>query len=303
MSIAKQFDPSVVNNMAISQPQQVMLEVRFLEASRNIGRDLGIQWNVVGRRFSAMTGSGLASSGNTPFGTFLASVLSGGVSADALIDALEQRGLARSLADPNLVALSGQTASFLAGGEFPFPVQGDQGRITVEFRKFGVGLKFLPVVLSDGLISLQIEPEVSQLDYTNVLTVGGLTVPGLVVRRANTTVQLRDGQSFAIAGLLQATSSNSANQLPWISDVPVIGALFRSASFARHETELAIIVTPHLVRPVDPAHHLQTPFDRTVPGNDVDRFLLGRQEVPRTLAQASFHPAASARGGYILPGE
>jgi pilus assembly protein CpaC len=279
VDIAKQFGGQVINDLSVSQPQQVMLEVRFLEASKNIGRDLGIEWNASGHGMHLTTGSGGAAGVSPPFGAVLANILAGGVSADLLVQALEGKGLARRLAEPNLIAMSGQTASFLAGGEFPFPVQGDQGRITVEFRKFGVGLTFLPVVLGNGLINLKIEPEVSQLDATNSISTGTISVPGLVVRRASTTVELRDGQSFAIAGLLQITNSESARQLPWLGDVPVLGALFRSASFERHETELAIIVTPHLVRPSAPIQRLRSPLDSALPANDIDRFLFGRQEV------------------------
>ena len=195
LTLAKQFGADVVNSLSISQPQQVMLEVRFIEASRSAGKDLGLNWNVQSRSVAATLGA--AASNATPFGTMLGHILQGGTRVDVLIDALEQKGLGRRLAEPNLIAMSGQTASFLAGGEFPFPVQGDQGRITVEFKKFGVGLTFTPMVLANGVISLKIEPEVSQIDNTNVLSVGGVTVPSLIVRRARTNVELRDGQSFA----------------------------------------------------------------------------------------------------------
>lgn len=298
ITFAKQFGGEVVNSMTISQPQQVMLEVRFIEASRNAGKDLGLKWNINGRSVAATLGA--AASNNTPFGTLLGQILQGGTKVDVIVDALEQNGLGRRLAEPNLIAMSGQSASFLAGGEFPFPVQGDQGRVTVEFKKFGVGLTFTPLVLANGVINLKIEPEVSQIDNTNVLSVGGVTVPSLIVRRASTNVELRDGQSFAIAGLLQSVNSENARQLPWLGDVPVLGTLFRSASFVRNETDLAIIVTPHLVRPTRPGDRLSTPLDATRPPVDAERFLLGKQEIPRTVARAQDSAGKPRAYGHIL---
>ncbi len=307
VTIARTFAPDVINSLSVSSPQQVMLEVRFVEASRNAGRELGVQWDVVGKRVQAQTGLA-ALTNNTPFGAVLGRILQGGTTADVMIKALEDRGLARRLAEPNLIAMSGQTASFLAGGEFPFPVQGEQGRITVEFKKFGVGLTFTPVVLADRLISLKIEPEVSQIDTANTLSVGGIAIPSLIVRRASTLVELRDGQSFAIAGLLQSVNVESQKQLPWIGDVPVLGALFRSAAFEKKETELAIIVTPHLVRPSNPGQKLRTPLDATRPSNDPQLFLLGRQESPREPSPGLFDaptalaaPAAAAPAGPASP--
>ncbi|MDB5644268.1 MAG: Type secretion system secretin RcpA/CpaC, associated with Flp pilus assembly [Hyphomicrobiales bacterium] len=299
MEFARQFGNEVVNSMTVSQPQQVMLEVRFLEVTRNAGRDLGVTWEIgtPNSKFGAATGLGGAAGSSIPFGTVLGKILTRGGNADVIIDALEQKGLARRLAEPNLVAMSGQSASFLAGGEFPFPVQAEQGRVTVAFKKFGVSVNFLPTVLADGVINLKIEPEVSQLDQTNVVSTGGINVPALIVRRANTQVELRDGQSFAIAGLLQATSSDALKQLPWIGDVPIIGTLFRSASFEKRETELVMIVTPRLVQPAPPGTRLKTPFDDNLPANDPDRFLLGKHETPKTSKTVSIKPGP---GGHVL---
>jgi len=286
VTIAKQFGPDIINSVGITQPQQVMLEVRFVEASRTAARELGVNWKILGKSASVVTGTAGLLSNSTPFGTIMATLLGNGIQADPLIQALEDRGVARRLAEPNLVALSGDTASFLAGGEFPFPVQGQLNQISIEFKKFGVGLAFTPTVLSNGLINLKIEPEVSQIDPTNILSVGGVQVPGLIVRRSSTTVELRDGQSFAIAGMLQADSLTNAKQLPWIADVPILGALFRSADFQKRETELAIIVTPRLVRPDRPVEIVKTPLDGTLPANDADFFLLGKHEVTHEQAQA-----------------
>ena len=306
VQIAKQFGPEVINSVQVSQPQQVMLEVRFVEATRQAGRDLGVQWNVFGNNYLAnigntrlgasqlpVTSDGLSAvsvagvlSGTAPFGVLVGRMIKDGLKVDVIVNALEQKGLARSLAEPNLVALSGDTASFLAGGEYPFPVPGGPtGQITIEFKRFGVGLAFTPTVLSGGLINMRIEPEVSQLDFSNAVPVNGFRVPGLIVRRASTTVELRDGQSFVIGGLLQSVGHNQLSQLPWLGDVPVLGALFRSASYQKEETDLAIIVTPRLVRPARPGDVIKTPLDSSLPANDADLFLMGKTEITPAMAQ------------------
>jgi pilus assembly protein CpaC len=288
MAIAEQVAPGQVTNaMTVRGSQQVLLEVRFVEATRQSSRDLGVGWEVMGTHVNALTGItgavggnplvGLASN-NIPFGVAIARLLDNGTKADAIVQALEKRGLARRLAEPNLVALSGDTASFLAGGEFPFPVQADNNKITIEFKKFGIGLAFTPTVLGEGLINLKIEPEVSELDPTSSLRVNGIEVPGLMVRRTQTTIELRDGQSFAIAGLLYNNHTKAQSQLPWIGEVPVLGTLFRSASFQRKETDLVIIVTPRLVQPARPGQKLATPLDGRIPSNDPEFFLGGTQE-------------------------
>ncbi len=302
MTLARQFSPDgVTNAMSISSSQQVLLEVRFVEAQRSAGRDLGVQWDVVQDNINMQTGVGILANA-TPFGTIIGSLLSGGVDADVIIEALEERGLARRLAEPNLVALSGDTASFLAGGEFPFPTGADENEIRIEFKKFGVGLEFTPTVLSNGLINLQISPEVSQLDPTTTLRIAGVEIPRLVVRRASTTVELRDGQSFAIAGLLQANHTNAVSALPWIGQVPVIGPLFRSSSFSKEETDLVIIITPRLVQPATPDQRLATPLDSTQPGNDIDFFFNGDMEVPNDVIDF-FRSGDEVRGpyGHIIP--
>jgi pilus assembly protein CpaC len=294
MTIAKQFGADVINSVKVSAPQQVMLEVRFVEVQRNASRELGVNWQVVqtnllngGAGIAAtvgQAGSGVGLlSGAAPFGSIVGKMLSNGVQADQLLQALETRGVVRRLAEPNLVTLSGDTASFLAGGEFPIPISSTNGTISVAFKKYGVGLAFTPTVLGDGLINLKIEPEVSQIDPTTVITVGGITIPSLIVRRANTTVELRDGQSFAIAGLLQNDLSTDQKQLPWLADVPVLGALARSASYQKKETDLVIIITPRLVRPARPDQHLRTPIDDATPANDPDFFLLGQAEITEPM--------------------
>jgi len=299
LSIAEQTAPQAVTNaLSVRGSQQVLLEVRFVEADRESSRELGVGWDVFGNRIAAISGvTGVTSAGtpvlglasnNVPFGAAIARLLDGGTKADVIVQALEKRGLARRLAEPNLVALSGDTASFLAGGEFPFPVAAENNRITVEFKKFGVGLAFTPTVLDDGLINVKIEPEVSELDPTTTLRVEGVEIPSLIIRRAQTTIELRDGQSFAVAGLLSANNFKNQKQLPWIGEVPVLGTLFRSAAFQKKETDLVIIVTPHLVRPARPGEKLVTPLDGRVSSNDREFFLRGQQEVKVDRPQA-FH--------------
>ena len=300
VTIAKQFGPDVINSIGVTQPQQVLLEVRFVEASREASRELGINWNIIGKTVTASLGTPGLLSNSSPFGTIMATLLGKGVEADLLIKALEDRGVARRLAEPNLVALSGDTASFLAGGEFPFPVMGTLQQITIEFKKFGVGLAFTPTVLANGLINLKIEPEVSQLDPSNTFSVGGVQIPSLIVRRASTTVELRDGQSFAIAGLLQANSTTNQQQLPWIADIPILGALFRSAQYQKNETDLAIIVTPRIVRPARPIDMVRTPLDNSLPANDTDFFLNGQPEVRRAPVQDISADPQTPEDGHIL---
>jgi pilus assembly protein CpaC len=316
----------VVNAMNVAGPQQVMLEVRFLEVNRQAGRDLGVNLyggNATGSR-AGNTGLGQGGSaggitgvgrgradedgvpipgsstpgglpllgtagtllGNAvPYGSLLTSVLklNNGASLDLLVTALETKGLVRRLAEPNLMALSGDAARFLAGGEFPVPVasrptDGFQS-VTIEFKKFGVELAFVPTVLSRGVINLRVEPSVSELDFQNAVTIAGTVIPALSRRDARTTVELRDGQSFAIAGLLQTRNRQDVSQLPWIGSVPVLGALFRSSSYQQLETDLVIIVTPRLVAPAVPGQRLASPLDSRLPANDVDFFLNGQMEV------------------------
>jgi pilus assembly protein CpaC len=292
--IARQFAPEIINSVQVLQSQQVVLEVRFVEATRQASRELGFQWNAfgqntianVGNRLpagalptSTTVGAGFPGITTAPFGFVLAAMNKAGLTVDVAINALEERGLIRSLAEPNLVALSGDTASFLAGGEIPILVPQTLGTVSIEYKKYGVGLAFTPTVLRDGLVNLKIDPEVSELDLAHPVTIQGYNIPPLIVRRASTTVELRDGQSFALGGLLQNKSTTAQEQLPWLGDIPVLGALFRSASYQKNETDLAIIVTPRLVRPTRPGDPVKTPLDNTLPANDIDFFLMGKPEV------------------------
>jgi pilus assembly protein CpaC len=325
VQVAKALSPEgVVNAMQVAPSQQVMLEVRFLEVTRDAGRHVGVNWAgatpgpngvkrgfTTGRNETQLVNSNTVPSSGTPplngsvgipliqslstlvgtatpaagFGTILANVIStaNGTTLDVLITALETKGLVRRLAEPNLITLSGDPARFLAGGEFPVPVAattlGGIPTITIEFKKFGVELAFVPTVLARGVINLRVEPSVSELDFANAVTISGTTIPALTKRDARTTVELRDGQSFAIAGLLQTRSAKDIQQVPWLGSVPVLGSLFRSSAYIQNETDLVIIVTPRLVSPAVPGQQLASPLNSRLPGNDVDFFLNGQPEV------------------------
>lgn len=317
VTIARQFGPEIINSVSVMQPQQVMLEVRFIEISRNASRELGVQWNRFGGNSTINVGNNTTDlpitssasataagvlSGATPFGFLLGRIVAGGTTTDIAINALEQKGIARSLAEPNLVALSGDTASFLAGGEYPIPISSQNGQVTVDYKKYGVGLAFTPTVLGKGLINLKIEPEVSQIDSNHSVQVStNVSVPALTVRRASTTVELRDGQSFAIGGLLQSDNRNMIDQLPWIGNVPVLGALFASRSYLKNESDLVIIVTPRLVRPARPGDGLRTPADDSLAPNDLDFFLMGKTEMSPRQARALTPATARIAAAGALP--
>lgn len=292
VQLAKAFaGDNVVNLMSMGGSQQVMLEVRFAEVSRSVGKGLGIRsfFSSNGGRFSGVTGPGaslIPGEGGSNFGNGdlqVGSVTDAfgivtrsftdvlGIDIDVALDALEDKGLSKTLAEPTLISLSGETASFLAGGEFPVPIlQGNGGQgstsggnngITIEFKPFGVSLGFTPTVLSDNTINLIVEPEVSSIDPSASINVGGLSVPGLSTRRASTVLELRDGESFAIAGLIQQDFETTVDQVPLLGSLPIIGSLFRSSRFRKGETELLIIVTPRLVQPIKPGQ-VRLPTDR-----------------------------------------
>ncbi|MBV9527435.1 MAG: type II and III secretion system protein family protein [Sphingomonas sp.] len=304
----------VVNMLSIGSSQQVMLEVRFSEVKRSALQQLGFRYGgnngsnfagVIGNGSGLQPGSGDSSNPATPFGNGrltlgtiadTAAVLTrkfgiGGLNFWAAFDALETKGDVNTLAEPTLTALSGETASFLAGGEFPVPVVQNGGgggggagaggngssAISVEWKPFGVSLSFTPTVLADGVINLVVAPEVSSIDPSASITINNLTIPGLQTRRAKTVVELRDGESFALAGLLRKDFQDTIREVPLLGKLPIIGTLFRSTGFQHQETELVIIVTPRLVRPVR-AGTLRVPTDRVLPPNEADLLLNGRQD-------------------------
>jgi pilus assembly protein CpaC len=252
-ALADKFAPdgAVTSALTVRASQQVILEVRVLEASRTALKEAGINVEAANNAHLALTtGSGLLGV-SSPQGALRLSGSIGTASVDVTLQALEEKGVIRTLARPNLVALSGQKAKFLAGGEFPFPVPQDRDTIGIEFREYGVKLEFEPVVQDNGLIRLRVAPEVSQLDVRNSIRVLNVDVPALSVRRTETTVELKEGEAFAIAGLFQQDYLNQVRQLPGLGDVPVLGSLFRSSRWRRQETELVVVVTPRLATAAD----------------------------------------------------
>ena len=272
--LADKFAPeSITSALTVRASQQVILEVRVLEAGRSDLKDIGFNLAATdGVNFALATGSGLIGP-STPQGVLQVRGSIGSVDIDLMLQALEEKGVVRTLARPNLVALSGQKASFLAGGEFPFPVPNGRDTVSIEFREFGVKLDFEPVVQDNGLIRLLVAPEVSALDTRANLRLNGMEVPSLTVRRAATTVELKSGESFAVAGLFQQDYANAIRQLPGIVQVPVIGSLFRSARWKRQESELVIIVTPRLATAEDLTGETRIMAGRET--NPIDLILLG----------------------------
>jgi pilus assembly protein CpaC len=289
LALAETYDPGkVVNMLAVQGAQQVMLSVRFVEMERTAAKNLRLNSELTptsgSPSVSFVTGDTLLSSAQTALGSignFGLSWAVGGGNLDLLFDALETKGLVKTLAEPTLTAMSGDTANFLAGGEFPIPVNqssaglGTLPTITVEYKQFGISLAFTPTVLQDGLVNMVVNPEVSSIDPTTSVSLGSISVPGIKIRRTHTTVELRDGESFTIAGLMADNYQNSVRQYPFLGDIPVLGTLFRSTGFQRDQTELVIIVTPHLVTPHKGS--IATPADHFVPPSDFELFLFGTQ--------------------------
>ena len=296
MALARAYAPEEkINNLVtVGGVHQVMLEVRVAEMDRATTKRLGINFNYFeDGRFGASLLGGLSSFSFPDFDSDVGSWMfdlppssavnamfrfhDNGATWTGLIDALKQDGLVKILAEPNLIAMSGQQAEFLAGGEFPIPVPQENGSITIAYKRFGVGLTFKPTVLNSQKISVQVEPEVSELDFSTAVQFSGFVVPGLSTRRASTTIELGDGQSFAIAGLLKNTVRDAVQKFPLLGDIPVLGMLFRSKSFQKNETELVIVVTPRLVRPVD-GTQLTFPTDNYIEPNDAEFYLMGFME-------------------------
>ena len=293
LDLAERYAPERVSNlMGVGGIQQVMLKVRFAEMQRNVSKSLssslalngvlGGSTGVNGGTGTVNTAGGVAASlaGTIPTtnenaGAVLFGFNAGSTQVGILLEALEQKGMVRFLAEPNLTALSGQEAKFLAGGEYPVPVAQTGDRITIEFKPYGVELAFIPRVVDKDLINLELKAAVSAIDPTNSLRLGDIEIAAFTRRETSSTVEMRDGESFAIAGLLTDDFIDNSSQLPWIGDVPVLGALFRSADYQRSQTELVIIVTAHLVTPTR-GDALALPTDRIKPPTEKDLFLFGR---------------------------
>ena len=294
LDLAQRYAPERVSNlMSVGGVQQVMLKVRFAEMQRNVSKSLSSSLGLNGSIFGGDTGlnggtgtvnnqPGLtnALTGNIPAvndntGAVLFGFNAGSVQVGLLIEALEQKGVVRTLAEPNLTALSGQEAKFLAGGEYPVPVAQEEGQISVEFKPFGIELNFTPRVVAKDVINLEMMAAVSAIDPSNSVTFNGFQVDAFSRRETSTTVEMRDGESFAIAGLIQDDFVDNVGQLPWLGDVPVLGTLFRSSSYQRNQTELVIIITAHLVTPTR-GEAFALPTDRVRPPSETDLFLGGK---------------------------
>ncbi|MBA3668150.1 MAG: type II and III secretion system protein family protein [Sphingomonas sp.] len=307
----------VVSRLRSATPLQVNLKVKIAEVNRSLVRQMGVNLlsrdSTGGTLFGIAQGDGTAVKsanpfqvGNLPGGTTLG--IAGkifGLDVLSSLDLSEADGLVTTLAEPNLTALSGETASFLAGGEFPVPVSQSLGTVTIEYKQYGVGLAFTPIVLADGRISMRVRPEVSELTNEGSIRLNGYNVPGLTTRRAETTVELGSGQSFMIAGLLRNANTNNVDKAPFLGDLPILGALFRSTKYRRAETELVIIVTPYLVRPV--SSQLALPTDGYRSPTAVEQMLEGQSYtgVSGQKAVASPGPAiggAAAAAAAASPG-
>jgi len=278
----------VRNLLEVGGVHQVMLEVRVTEMSKSVLNRLGVNFCYTrGGDLGLSLLGGLVQLGETtktatnvlvsPIVNALFRFDKGDATWSGFVDALKEDGLVKILAEPTLIALSGQTANFLAGGEFPIPVPQGLGSVGIEYKSFGVSLSFTPTVLSEDKISIKVAPEVSELDFSTALSIGGVVVPGLSTRKASTVVELADGQSFAIAGLLKETVRDKMSKFPLLGDIPILGALFRSRAFQKNETELIIIVTPHLVKPLD-SERQTLPTDFYIEPDDTEIYLLGLME-------------------------
>jgi pilus assembly protein CpaC len=292
LDLAQRYAPEAVSNLlSVGGTQQVMLKVRFAEMRRSVSKDLStsLGFTTDGGRFGAngftntyqegdnpvaFTNSGTISSTRERNGVFSFGFGSGSLRAAVVIEALESKGLVRTLAEPNLTALSGQEASFLAGGEYPIPVTDEDG-ISIEYRPFGVELKFTPTVIDEDIINLRMNTAVSGIDPTVTVQTNGFLVNAFSKRSSSTTVELRDGESFAIAGMLEDDFRDLAGQVPWLGDIPVLGALFRSANYERRQSELVVIVTAHLVTPTKGSEFVLS-TDRVRPPTERELFLNGK---------------------------
>lgn len=313
---------NVVNRLRVVGPTQINLRVRIVEVSRSVVRQLGINWDTISLVGGSIT-AGIATGGATFVGNAFsagADILTrrngtnSGVFAyrgqrntiNGVLDALQTKGLVKTLAEPNLTAISGETASFLAGGEFPVPVPQDGGVITISYKKFGVGLAFTPTIVGPNRINLKVNPEVSQLSNAGAVQIQGVAVPSLTTRRASTTVELASGQSFAIAGLLQNNFTKDLSKVPGIGDIPVLGKLFTSENFRKDESELVIIVTPYLVRPFDPHNARRSAANRAaVRGRerheDINEIIFGRRRSTASSKKKSGTAAATGTGIADVP--
>ncbi|WP_420005435.1 type II and III secretion system protein family protein [Arenibacterium sp. LLYu02] len=311
LDLAERYAPDRVSNlMTVGGVQQVMLKVRFAEMQRSVSKSLGSSVAFNGSRIggetgtwldgaNALTGTDITTKDGIAGASFIGFDI-GSVEFGVLLEALEEKGLVRTLAEPNLSALSGQEASFLAGGEYPVPVSQREGVVTIDFKPFGIELNFVPRVVDADLINLELKAAVSEIDPNNSITLNGVTINAFSRRETATTVEMRDGESFAIAGLIEDNFLDNAAQVPWLGDVPILGALFRSADYERQQSELVIIVSAHLVTPTR-GEALSLPTDRIRPPSEKNLFLFGKTE--RAQAGAAGEVASQdfdGSYGYLL---
>jgi len=315
VALAKSYAPEgkVNNFVEVGGVHQVMLEVRIAEMSKSLTRRLGINFAAQdGDQFAVSLLGGLT---QLPGGLIAAEPLfaseavnalfrfdTGDITWTGIIDALKEDGLVKILAEPTLTTLSGQSANFLAGGEFPVPVPQGLGTVAIEYKPFGVGLIFEPTVLSKDKISIQVTPEVSELDFSTAAVIEGFVTPGISTRRASTTVELGDGQSFAIAGLLRETVLTDVSKFPLLGEIPILGSLFQSKSFQKRNTELVIIVTPHLVKPLNMAK-VTLPTDFYVEPSEAEFYLFGKIEGSEKNRPASDSGTLEGEFGHSMPEE
>ncbi len=315
LDLANRYAPERISNlMSVGGTQQVMLKVRFAEMQRSVSKSLsaslGISSNGGKITGGAATGninginSALAGStiSTTSTGAMSLGFSAGSLQFAVLLEALESKGMVRTLAEPNLTALSGQEAKFLAGGEYPIPVSSEDGKISVEYKPFGVELNFTPVVVDGDIINLTLNAAVSSIDTTVSVVTNGISINAFKRRETSTTVEMRDGESFAIAGLLQDDFRNLNGQVPWLGDIPVIGALFRSSEYQRSQSELVIIVTPHLVTPTR-GEALALPTDRVKLPTERELFLFGKvtgKNAPKGAAGEVARQDYNGSYGYVM---
>lgn len=307
---ARQFlgDKESINfDVAVNAATQVTLKVRVAEVSRTVLKQLGVNWSALGTIGSIAHLPALTLNANLdPVVCVGAATLCPSANFNGVIDALDQSGLATILAEPTLTAVSGETANFLAGGEYPIPVPQGIGQVTIDYKRYGVSVDFTPTVLDGNRISIKVRPEVSALTTVGQLVLDNVAVPALTVRRVETTVELGSGEGFAIAGLFQNNGQNQIQGLPWLGDIPVLGALFRSTSFQRNESELVIIVTPYIVRPVSRPTDLHLPTEGMQYSSDLELILKGRltaTEAATTAAppsRTSTEPRLQGPAGFML---
>jgi len=317
LSLAEAYAPKkVLNLLSVGGVQQVMLEVRVAEMTKSVINRMGINLNALTSdgnfaytligdltSITSVAAETAALQQGTAVGSWTFGDGKNSTTVNAVINALKENNLVRILAEPNLVCLNGQSAEFLAGGQIPVPVPQSLGLVTIEWKDFGIGLKFTPTILADGRINLRVHPEVSNLDYTRAITLNGITIPAINTRRTSTTVELRDGQTFAVAGLLSENSRNAVDKYPLLGDIPVLGNLFKSSDYQKDQTELVILITAHLAKPLD-KKAIILPTDLGHEPDDMEFFLNYVKDdrgQPGTAGRSGSAGSLDGEFGHVVP--